>query len=155
MDAKLINPFIDSAINVLSTMCSVNPVPGKISIKSEKKTWGDVTGIIGLAGETVMGNMMLSFNKSGVLHIVSKMLMDNFTEINQEVTDAVGELTNMITGGAKKELSELGMATEMAIPIVVAGKGVEITQLASSPIISVPFSFPEGAFVIEANLAKR
>lgn len=151
----MINPFINSAVNVISTMCSVNPTPGKPTLKEGKKTWGDVTGIIGLAGSAVMGNMMLSFEQKGVLHIVSKMLMEEIDEMNQDVIDAVGEITNMITGGAKKELSEMGMLIEMATPMVVSGKGVEINQLAASPIITVPFTFPEGAFVVEANLAKR
>lgn len=155
MQTNLIKPFINSAINVISTMCSVNPLPGNPSVKEGKTTWGEVTGVIGLAGASVMGSLMLSFDQKGVLHIVSKMLMEEFTEINQEVIDAVGEITNMITGGAKKELSEIGMVIEMAIPMVVSGKGVEINQVAVSPIISVPFTFPEGNFVIEANLAKR
>lgn len=142
-------------MNVVSTMCAFNPVPGNASIKEGKKTWGEVTGIIGLAGPNVMGNMMVSFNEKGLLHIVSKMLMEEYKEINQEVIDAVGEITNIITGGAKKEFSEMGIAIEMALPMVVSGRGVEINQLAASPIISVPFTFPEGEFVVEANLANR
>jgi chemotaxis protein CheX len=155
MQAEFINPFINSAMNVVSTMCAFNPIPGAPSLKEGGKTWGDVTGIIGLAGASVMGNMMVSFNEKGVLYIVSKMLMEEYREINQDVFDAVGEITNIITGGAKKEFSEMGISIEMALPMVVSGKGVEINQLAASPIISIPFSFPEGAFVVEANLVNR
>lgn len=155
MQAELINPFINSVVNVISTMCSVNPTPGKPVLKEGGETWGDVTGIIGLAGASVMGNMMLSFDKIAALQVVSKMLMEEYSEINKEVLDAVGEITNMVTGGAKKELSELGFAIEMATPMVISGKGVEINQLAASPVISIPFTFCEGMFVLEANLAKR
>ncbi|MCO6432502.1 MAG: chemotaxis protein CheX [Deltaproteobacteria bacterium] len=155
MQAELINPFIKSTINVLSTMCAINPTPGKPSLKGDKKTWGIVTGIIGLAGPSVMGNMMISFDTDGVLKVVGNLLSEQYTEITQDVIDAVGEITNMITGGAKKDLSEIGMMIEMATPMVMIGSGVEISQLASAPILTVPFSFQEGAFVVEASLSQR
>lgn len=155
MDAKLINPFIESTINVLTTMAQTNPTPGKPSVKHGNKTWGVVTGVIGMAGDEVNGNLVVSFDSSSILSIVSKMLMEEFKEINGDVVDAVGEITNMISGGTKKLLSEQGLNFNMATPIVITGKDVELTQLTKAPIISMPFKTDAGAFVIEANMAKR
>ncbi len=155
MKAEYVNPFITAATNVLKTMAQTNPVPGKPELKKGKATWGCVTGVIGMAGPSVSGNMVLSFDKESILEIVSKMLMETFPEISDDVMDAVGEITNMITGGAKKEFSDMGLSFEMATPIMVKGQGVEIQQLANTPTLVIPFKTEKGTFVIEANLGDR
>ena len=74
MDANLINPFINAAMNVIQTMAFTEVKPGKPSLKTEKVTYGEVTGIIGLASENVAGSMVLSFDEKAILAIVSRML---------------------------------------------------------------------------------
>lgn len=155
MKAELINPFINSASNVLKTMAQLNPVPGKPYVKTDKLTWGVVTGLIGLAGDRATGNMVISFDEGCILKVVSNMLMEDFNEMTEDVLDAVGEITNMISGGAKKELSEHGYSFDMAIPVIVRGQNVEITQITKSPIVVIPFDTEAGKFVVEANLADR
>ena len=51
MNVEFINPFINATINVLSTMARIEPSLQKPHLKSEVKSHGDVTGIIGLAGK--------------------------------------------------------------------------------------------------------
>lgn len=155
MRAELINPFLSSTVNVIGTMCQTSPTAGKPCMKEGTCTWGAVTGIIGMAGETLTGNMMISFDEAAILVLVNRMLSETFTEINSDIVDAVGEMTNMICGGTKQQLSELGYQFKMATPIMITGIGVTITQLSKSPIIQVPFSIPEGKFVVEANLSER
>lgn len=154
MNVELINPFVKSAVNVLKTMAQAEPVPGKPYLKEGNLTWGVVTGLIGMAGDDVTGNMVVSFDEQAILGIVSKMLMEEFKSLTPDVVDAVGEITNMISGGAKKELSELGFSFNMATPIMITGKSVELSQLSKAPIVVLPFSTDAGQFVIEANLAK-
>jgi chemotaxis protein CheX len=154
MDAKLVNPFIDATVNVLKTMAKVNPVPGKPHLKEGSRTWGVVTGIIGMAGQAVTGNMVVSFEEKCILTIVKNMLMEDFPSINKDVIDAVGEITNMISGGAKKDLSEHGYSFNMATPVILTGKDLEMTQLSKAPIIVIPFDTETGKFVVEANLIK-
>ena len=155
MDANIVNPFINAAINVIQTMAFTEVKVGKPSLKTAKETYGDVTGIVGLASQEISGSMVLSFEEKTILSIVGRMLYSTFKEINQDVIDAVGELTNMISGGAKGELSEQGYSFDMATPAMILGKNVKITQLTPGPIICIPFSTDEGNFVIEANLFRR
>lgn len=126
---------------------------GKASLKKDKVTWGDVTGIIGLAGYQANGNMIISFDEKAIILIVNAMLGESYTKINDEIVDAVGELTNMISGGAKRTFNEVGYFFEMATPLTVVGKNLEIKQLTNDPVITVPFVCGEGAFVLEASLS--
>ena len=154
MDAQLINPFVSATVVVLKTMAQTEPVVGKPGMKKDQLSWGEVTGLIGMAGDGVTGNMIISFDEPSILGIVSKMLMEEFVEINQDVIDAVGEITNMIVGGAKNSLQELGYNIHMATPIVIKGKNVELNQLGKAPALTIPFTTDVGSFVLEANLAK-
>jgi chemotaxis protein CheX len=84
------------------------------------------------------------------------MLMEPPKEkIDEEVVDAVGELTNMICGGAKAQLAKMNLKFNLATPTMVVGKGVEITHYSDAPTIVIPFKTESGDFVIEANLATR
>lgn len=155
MDIEFVNPFVSATVNVVRTMAATDLKVGKIQTKESKLTDGVVTGIIGLASEKASGNMVLSFDQPSILGIVKRMLMEEFTEINADVVDAVGELTNMICGGAKADLSQKGYIFDMAIPVMIVGKNVEVKQLSEAPTIVIPFYTQDGKFVVEANLAKK
>ena len=155
MDVELITPFVSSTVNVLRTMAATELKVGKIASKSSKLTEGVVTGIIGMASAEISGNMVLSFDKASILGIVKRMLMEEFTEITNDVVDAVGEITNMVCGGAKGELNKKGYVFDMATPVMIVGEKVEITQLTEGPTMIIPFITQDGKFVVEANLTKK
>ena len=148
MDAKLVNPFINATVNVLATMASVEAKSGKPYLKKDSLARGDVSGVIGLTGET-NGTISVTFDAGSILGIVSNMFGENIEELNSEVVDAVGELTNMISGQARRKLEEMGRKFEAAIPSVVTGKNHKIRHFTSGPIIAVPFSTDGGRFTIE------
>ncbi len=153
MDAELINPFLSSTKNVLKTMAHTDVVPQKPSVKNHTKAIGDITGIVGMASDKLSGSMILSFSKSCILHILAKMFNEPVKDaIDNEVVDAVGELTNMICGGVKAELSKKDHNFNIATPTMIKGKGVEISYQNSAPTIVIPFKTDNGDFVIEANL---
>jgi chemotaxis protein CheX len=153
--ADFINPFLLATKNVIETMAATKVNPGKPEVKKGKTTWGAVTGIIGMASSNVKGCMLVSFDGKTILTITNRMLSENFTELNKDVIDCVGELTNMICGGAKQKLDELGISFDMATPVTISGHNIEIHQISEGPTITIPFETDAGRFVIEANLHEK
>lgn len=154
MDVELINPFLSATLNVLSTMAQTKVTPGKPELKKDNHTFGAVTGIIGMAGDHIGGNLIISFEEAAILAIVNRMLGEDNKIITEGVVDAVGEITNIICGGAKSIFSEQGLSIGMATPMMLLGKGVELNQLSKKQLITIPLSTPEGKFVIETNLTR-
>ncbi|MFO7761700.1 MAG: chemotaxis protein CheX [Thermodesulfobacteriota bacterium] len=153
IDINIINPFLISAKNVVETMCHTKTEAKKPKLKDNSLTYGEVTGIIGMASSHIRGCMVISFSKKCILNIVSNMLMEEIqNDINEEIVDAVGELTNMICGGAKAALEETYHEFDMATPTMVVGTGLEISYQSAFPTITIPFTTEYGDFVIEANL---
>ena len=156
MKAEYLNPFMNATKNVLETMAQTSTNASKPQLKEGNRTTGEVTGIIGMASDNVEGIMVISFPQKCILKIVAKMLMEEPKKsIDDDIVDAVGELTNMICGGAKAELSKMGLNFSLATPTMVTGKGVEIHYRTEAPTIAIPFKTDCGEFVLEANLGDK
>ncbi|WDP89821.1 MAG: chemotaxis protein CheX [Desulfobacter sp.] len=148
MDVKLINPFINATINVLETMAFMSVEAGKPYLKKGTTAVGDVTGVIGLTG-VAHGTIAVTFEESCILTVVSNMLGEEMETLNEDISDAVGELTNMISGQARKELDEIGKVFKAAIPSVITGKNHTIRHYVDGPKIAIPFKTDGGEFTIE------
>ena len=148
MDVRFINPFLDGAKEVLKTMAFIDAVPGKAYLKKADTAHGDVSGIIGITGDAI-GSLAVSFHTDCICGIVSNMLGENHTEPTREVLDAVGELTNMISGVARTHLERSGLSVYAAIPSVVIGAEHTINHILKAPSIVIPFSTPQGDFVVD------
>ncbi|BAJ00423.1 chemotaxis protein CheX [Shewanella violacea] len=154
MNVNFINPFLESLLNVISTMANMKLNPGKPKIKTDNLAKGDVSGLIGMVGPQTKGSLSITFEQGLILEIMQNMLGENPGEINDEITDLVGEITNMVTGGAKNILGEKGYDFEMATPVVVAGLGHRISHQADGMKIIMPFTSPHGSAYIEICFEK-
>jgi chemotaxis protein CheX len=147
----MIGPVRDATINVIATMAMVSPVAGEAFVKTNKKSKGDVSGVIGLAGPK-KGVIVLSFSAGAICRIVGGMLGMEYTAIDQDVADAVGELANMISGDARRRLHEMGLDFEAGLPTVVQGPGHEIESVTNGPVWAIPFKVDGHEFEVEASL---
>ncbi|RUO30404.1 chemotaxis protein CheX [Aliidiomarina soli] len=149
MNADFINPFLTAVQNVLSMMAQIELKPGKPQIKKDDVARGDVSGLIGMVGPQTKGSFSISFDENLAIEIMHKMLGERPSGINEEVTDMVGEITNMVTGGAKRTLGEKGYEFEMASPVVVTGTGHTIRHKSEGAKLIMPFEHEAGKAHIE------
>ncbi len=148
MDVRYINPFIEGTINVLQTMAFITSKPGKPFIKKSTAATGDITGIIGLSGDKE-GSLSLTFAFPCIKAILEKMLGEVHDELNEDVTDAVGEITNMICGDARNKLEAQNIKLSAGIPTIITGQGHTISHVTKSAIIVLPFTTDFGNFSLE------
>ncbi|XOV80575.1 MAG: chemotaxis protein CheX [Aestuariibacter sp.] len=149
MNAEFVNPFIQSLLNVLKTMAQTELQVGKPQKKTDSTARGDVSGLIGMVGENVKGSMAITFDKGLALDIMQGMLGERPEDLNDEVSDMVGEITNMVAGGAKKDLADKGYDIGMATPMVVSGTNHTINHKVNGPKIIMPFKGEGGKAYIE------
>jgi len=152
MDVAYVNPFIKSTINAFKTMLDIEVTPGEPVLKKTSEHCYDVSGIIGLSG-SAQGAIALSFPKMMALKIVSKLLEQEVKVVGPELSDGIGELTNIVAGSAKAELAAATNHTlSISLPNVVVGKNHSVTRPSGIPGILVPFSSPMGDFGMEVSL---
>jgi chemotaxis protein CheX len=109
--------------------------------------------MVGLSGKAA-GTVVVSFSRELALKVASAMHVSEMTDINAEVIDAIGELTNIVAGAAKAELAQYKLS--MSLPAVVTGHHHEIRFPSDVTPVCVPFQTDWGPLTLEVGLvAKR
>ena len=148
MDFALAAPFIKAITDVLTTMAATTPTAGKPYLKTGATAMGDVTGLVGMVGAKT-GSVSISFDKACAIAIVKGMLGDDIQDIMQDVKDAVGEITNMVSGQARAGLAEMGIVMQGSTPTVIMGDNHSVGHATKAPIMAIPFTTDAGKFTIE------
>ncbi|MCP4751525.1 MAG: chemotaxis protein CheX [Proteobacteria bacterium] len=150
MKVEYIQPFISATRKVLSTMAFMESNPKKPYLKTENEFLvnGDISAVIELSGEC-NGSIGISFTKNCILQIAYQMLGEEFSEINNDISDMVGEIVNMISGDARRELVKLGFNFSAGIPSMISGENHELKHSVQERIIVIPFKTESGDFSIE------
>ncbi len=150
MDIEFVDQFITATIHVLKVQANVEASAGKIALKKMGViNSGDISGIIGVVSDSLNGSVIISFPEDTFLAIMSNMLGEVYTSLNEDIVDGAGELTNIIFGQAKITLNEKGYGIRAAIPSVVKGKNHELLSQTKGPVVVVPFESSAGPFVVE------
>ena len=151
MQVEHINPFISALTNTFQTMLSCEARRGSLAVKQNSKAAHEVSGVIGLSGKAV-GTVVVSFSTQVAVKAASTMLMTEATRIDDDVLDAVGELTNMVAGAAKAELEEFQM--QVSLPNVITGPGHEVHFPSEITPIEISFDTDWGPLSLEVGLAQ-
>ena len=140
MEERYLNPFIIGAKHVFKTMLDIDLTAQPPFMKDDRRTTADVTGVMGFTGDR-RGTMSFSMSISGALKIYERLMCENFDQISPEIIDAVGELTNIISGQARKELEKESLHLTAHVPMVFVGQNIEISFIASGTLTRIPFCF--------------
>lgn len=155
MRVEYINPFVESANNVLKEVLQTEVTRGELYLKSTAAPVLGVAAIIGLAGD-VEGRVLLDMNRDTAIAVANAMLKDMEMEPIESLNDmgraTITELANMITGQAVTKLHNLGFKFDLTPPALVTGDNMEISN-ANVEALIVPIEIPQGK--IEINVAIR
>lgn len=146
MEASYIKPFIASIQNVFATMLQLPVSVGTPRLKEDQHSQSDVSGIIGLSGD-VTGSVVLSFPRETAERIVALFTGTPLTVDSPDFADAVGELVNMVSGGAKAMFT--GKKASISCPSVVVGSSHVVAGQSDTPCVVIPCTTDCGALVIE------
>jgi chemotaxis protein CheX len=146
-------PFIDETINTCEVMLGIKPETKELETKDSTDGTYDISAIIGISGSGA-GGVVMSFPEEVACKLVSRMLGEEITELNQDVCDGIGELVNIITGNAKRGLVKFGYEDlSLSLPNVVVGKHRTVWRSKDMPcLVKRFFSSDLGPFCIELNV---
>jgi chemotaxis protein CheX len=99
----------------------------------------DVISLVSFTGEH-SGIIAFFGSKEIALKITSNMLGMEISVIDQDVKDAMGELTNMIAGNIKNKVFETFGAMHLSVPIVIAGADLSISSSSNDKKNDIKFS---------------
>ncbi len=149
MNAKYVNPFVHSIRNTFMKMCSMNVRFGAPGAKIDDGEPADVSSAIGFAGDT-SGSVTLCFSYDVSTKIASAFAKTEVDRHHADFADALGELANIIAGGAKARFD--GMSIRVSLPNVIFGRHHIMGASASAPRLLIPCNTEHGPFGVEVDM---
>lgn len=146
MDPNFIRPFIASVQNVFSTMLQLPVSVGTPTLKQTPGVGSDISGIIGMSGD-VVGTVILSFPKDTAERTVALFTGTQLQAGTADFADAIGELVNMVSGGAKAMFT--GKKASISCPSVIIGAAHNVAIPSDTPCVSIPCTTDCGSFMID------
>ncbi len=151
MKIEYVNPFVESASQVLHEIAQLKSERGKLSLKEISKPFRDVCAILGVIGD-IKGQVIYGFDEQTAKNVVSRMMMGaEVTEFDEMARSALGELGNIITGKASVGLEQNGYRIEISPPTLVMAQNLKISSL-NIPMIVVPLETEVGTIEIYVGL---
>ncbi|MFP4638186.1 MAG: chemotaxis protein CheX [Spirochaetaceae bacterium] len=157
MRVEYINPFVESAYNVLSEVLNAEVSRGELFLKSTSMPVLGVAAVVGLAGD-VEGRVLFDMTTETAVKIASAMLegmdMDKPTRLDDMGKATITELANMITGQAVTKLHNLGFQFDLTPPAIFTGENMEVSDTGVEALI-VPMELPQGKLEINVAIRER
>ena len=128
MKVEFVNPFIEAACEVLESELGGEAQRGEVRLQKSATTTDEVTALVGVTG-TVSGLVLYSMSLATAVALASRMMGQEFQELDALAQSGIGELGNVITGRAGVLLSEAGYPSNITPPALIVGRGTMVTTL--------------------------
>ena len=151
MRVEYINPFVETAYNVLKEVLGGEVKRGDLYLKSTSMPVMGVATLVGLAGD-VEGRVLFDMSMETALRIASQMNGEELPVFDELAKATITELANLITAQAVTKLHELGFRFDLTPPALFTGGRMEISVQNVEALI-VPMITEQGK--LEVNVAIR
>jgi chemotaxis protein CheX len=146
MNVAYVNPFVQGAQNVITTMCQETPSLGQVYVKSAPYTTSAVTVAVSIHGDFV-GEVVYNMEEATGCYIASKMMMGMpVPALDFMSQSALSELANMISGNVATLFSGKGIIVDITPPTFrIGATGADFPLSAKTPkVVCVPMKLGEG-----------
>ncbi len=156
LDESLVTESLCRAtMDVFGTMLGVDAVAGaRFNETQPAHPSHGLVSLIGMAGAWV-GTGGISCSAELACKLSSRFLMTEYESVNDDVLDAMGELTNMIIGNFKNEVEVHVGTLGLSIPTVIFGRNFVARSAAENDWIAVPFECEGETMVVRVCLSPR
>lgn len=138
MDAKMINPFIKSVLEVMPQLGFSSVERKGIALNNRPLKTSGVVLMLNVVGD-VKGNVVYTINEMGSRKIASTMMMGMPVEtLDDMAKSALSELSNMLTANGSINFSNDGINIDISVPTMMYGSEIEI-MTSSDTMINVEF----------------
>jgi CheY-specific phosphatase CheX len=119
MTTDYVKPFVDGAVELITTMLSLPCKKGGEPVKNKDIY---ISGTIWLTG-SAQGQVAMAFSKKTATKLVARMLNMLEREVDDQILqDGVGEMVNIVAGSAMTKLSDTEYQFNLTVPLTMVGK---------------------------------
>jgi len=134
---------------VFKKLDQVTPIEG-----NALRPRSNVVGIVGFGG-TISGLVAFYSTMEAAQEIAGSMLGIEPAQVNGDMADAIGEVTNMIAGGFRLRMAERGETLAISIPSVTIGSDFYTRFASDVRRVMCPFRMDEKEVCVELILTRN
>jgi chemotaxis protein CheX len=146
MHSVFLPPFIASTKAMFETMLGWQVEIASAAKCDEFQPGHDVTGIISFTGG-LKGTIVVSLDKDVAFAAAEAFIGERPNSINSDVLDMVGELANMIGGGAKERFNMSDIV--LGLPTTVTGNDCRVSFTPETKVETVCFNTLSGPLTVQ------
>lgn len=151
VDILITHALLDSLFTIFATMVHLKIRPGMPVLKTDDVGTGDVSAMVAMVSARAQGSVALSLPVAAVRKVALNMLGEDVDGHGHEGQDLVGELTNMLVGGAKTIMVDKGYDFDMRTPQLYSGKKHRIAHPYDGATVLLPVGLEDTEFHLELN----
>jgi chemotaxis protein CheX len=110
-----------------------------------------ITSMVGMAGQ-LRGVLSVRCDEKSAALMASKMLGVEVSKVGADMSDAIGEVCNMIAGNFKNKIPGLGDGCLLSPPTVVTGNNYSMCSRVDRPALEIKFLFEGIPIVISLQV---
>ena len=128
--------FIQAMKSTLETYCQLTATKISHKVAPNLKITYPVGAVVNFTSNETNASFLLAFSPDAIFDVYEKMTgVAGTKEVNADIKDCVGELTNIIYGVAKAKLSENGYKLGMALPVTMTDFSSEFNGRVSLELV--------------------
>lgn len=145
VNTNFIIPFIESTHSTFELMMNRKVKRKDVYIKKNFVMFGDISGVVGVSGK-ICGTSSVSLPADFAIEIIGDLMGEEIEGgiADTVIQDGVGEIINMISGGAKTALGSTDYKMEFTLPTIISGRGHELYYRGDATVISMIFETERG-----------
>jgi chemotaxis protein CheX len=151
----IVNCIQHATLQVASTMLGEELKPAMVTMERDTSDVRDgVVSFVGLAGNWA-GTGSITCSPTLACKICGQMLMTEASAVNEEVLDAIAEITNMVIGNVKTDLEAHLGPLGLSVPTVVYGHNFKARNAGHAEWIVARFEWGEEALTVKVSLTPQ
>ena len=150
MKVQIVNRYVQAAVEVIGKETGQPVGRGGIHLEGNPYTTEDVTAVIGVTGQ-LTGSIYLSMAHDVALTLISSVLGQKSSELDELAQSGIAEMANVIAGTAGINLESDGVSTTINPPMVLVGRGARLTTLEIQRLV-VPLATSCGELNLHVSL---
>jgi chemotaxis protein CheX len=154
MNPEIISRIVKSTEEVFSTMLTTQVEPQAAIEGDALRPKSNVVGTVGFTG-SANGVVAFYSTMDTARDITGRLLGMDASEVNGEVADAIGEVTNMIAGSFRSKMVVAGSNCAISIPSVTIGSDFYTKYVSDVQRVLCPFKTDGGEVFVELIITQR
>jgi chemotaxis protein CheX len=154
MRLDTINAFIQATGEVLMAELGSTVRRGQVALVRSSEPTNEVTTLIGFTG-ALSGTVLYSMSLATACAIVSRMMGQEFTTLDELGQSGIAELGNVITGTAMTQLAQQGYVCDIAPPVVAVSKNGSVFSTLDLPRLAIPLQTDAGTIDLQLAFKER